>query len=238
MIRKRLTREESRELTAQRLVEAAKRLIARRGLDATSVEDFAEAAGYSRGAFYSNFKSKNDLFSEVLRRDQLLIDNEFNVAFDDAASLEEIRGRLREVYTRLYDSPDRFMIWTEARMLSVRDAKFRARFEAVIVERRDFMVKLIGYLCRRMGAQATVPLETLAMGLISLMEGVRLFGASCPNALPPEIGHSILDIFVDSVLKHAMQPIRSQSAARQLTSSVLKCDVLSSEFHSNRPADR
>jgi AcrR family transcriptional regulator len=204
MIRKRLTREESRELTAQRLVEAAKRLIARRG---------------SRGAFYSNFKSKNELFYEVLRQDQLLIDNEFNVAFDDAATLEEIRGRLREVYTRLYDSPDRFMIWTEARMLSVRDAKFRAKFEAVIVERRDFMVKLIGYLCRRMGAQATVPLETLAMGFISLMEGVRLFGASCPNALPPEIGHSILDIFVESVLKHAMQPIPSQSAARQLARS-------------------
>jgi len=38
-------------------------------LSAASVEDIAEAAGYTRGAFYSNFSSKGDLFIELLRRD-------------------------------------------------------------------------------------------------------------------------------------------------------------------------
>jgi AcrR family transcriptional regulator len=69
MNRKRLTRQDSREETRQHLLDAAQRLIAKKGLSTASVEDIAEAAGYTRGAFYSNFGSKDDLFLELLRRD-------------------------------------------------------------------------------------------------------------------------------------------------------------------------
>ena len=69
MSRKRLSRDDSREQTTQRLLEAAQKLIAKKGLDAASVENIAAAAGYTRGAFYSNFSSKDDLFIELLRRD-------------------------------------------------------------------------------------------------------------------------------------------------------------------------
>ena len=69
MSRKRITREDSRDQTTQRLLDAAQKLIAKKGLNAASVEDIAEAAGYTRGAFYSNFNSKGDLFIELLRRD-------------------------------------------------------------------------------------------------------------------------------------------------------------------------
>src|ERR1700751_3480600 len=71
MSRKRLSREDSRDQTTQRLLEAAQKLIAKKGLSAASVEDIAEAAGYTRGAFYLNFTSKGDLFIELLRRDHL-----------------------------------------------------------------------------------------------------------------------------------------------------------------------
>jgi AcrR family transcriptional regulator len=69
MPRKRLTREESRDLTRQRLLDAAAVIIAKKGLAAASVENIAERAGYTRGAFYSNFDSKIDLFIELLKRD-------------------------------------------------------------------------------------------------------------------------------------------------------------------------
>jgi Bacterial regulatory proteins, tetR family len=55
MNRKRLTREDSREATRKHLMDAAQRLTAKKGLSTTSVEDIAESAGYTRGAFYSNF---------------------------------------------------------------------------------------------------------------------------------------------------------------------------------------
>jgi len=204
--RKRLTRQEGRELTTQRLVEAAQALIARRGLDATSVEDIAEAAGYSRGAFYSNFKSKNDLFFEVLRQDQQRISGKFAVALNDATSLEQIRARISEINAGLFSERDSFLAWNEARMLSARDAKFRARLAALISERRDFIASIIEYLAKRTGSTPNFPVKALAMGFISFTEGVRLFGASCPSEMPAEVARSVLDLFVNSVLDHVLQP--------------------------------
>ena len=66
--RKRLTREESKELTRLRLIEAAERLFVRRGFDDASVDEISEMAGYSRGAFYSNFDNKEQVFLAVIDR--------------------------------------------------------------------------------------------------------------------------------------------------------------------------
>jgi len=206
MKRKRLSREDSRQLTAQRLVEAAQRLIPRRGLDALSVEDIAEAAGYSRGAFYSNFKSKNDLLFEVLRQDEDRTRAQLGAALDDALPPDQLQAQLLQAYAALYKDADAFMMWTEGRMLSVRDAKFRAKLSTLMAQRRDFAVQLVEHLCKRTGAIPRVPLEHLASGFIGLIEGVRLFGASCPNEMPPEVAESVLKLFADAVLQKAIQP--------------------------------
>jgi AcrR family transcriptional regulator len=64
--RRRLTREESKEVTRMRLIEAAERLFIRKGFDDASVDEISEAAGYSRGAFYSNFGDKEQLLLAVI----------------------------------------------------------------------------------------------------------------------------------------------------------------------------
>ena len=63
--RKRLTREQSREQTRERLLEAASEVFLRKGFVGTSVEEIAETAGYSKGAVYANFAGKDDLFLAV-----------------------------------------------------------------------------------------------------------------------------------------------------------------------------
>jgi AcrR family transcriptional regulator len=65
--RKRLTREESKAQTRGDLLRAANRLFLRRGFHATSINDVAEAAGVTRGAVYSNFETKEDLFLALLQ---------------------------------------------------------------------------------------------------------------------------------------------------------------------------
>ena len=200
MARKRLSRADSRERTARRLMDAAERLIARRGLDATSVDEITEAAGYSRGAFYSNFKSKEDLFLEVLRRDQQRISTRFADALNEQRPLDQVQSDIRKLYAGLYRDSDSFLTWTEGRMLSAREPKFRAKLAVLVAERRDFVVKLIETLYRRAGGRPRVALEPLAMGLISLIEGVALFLASCPGEMPAEAAESILEHFSDSVM--------------------------------------
>ena len=64
----RLSRAERREQTRQELVTAAEACFVTRGFHATSVDQVAERAGYTKGAVYSNFASKEDLFFAVYER--------------------------------------------------------------------------------------------------------------------------------------------------------------------------
>src|SRR3954447_648557 len=64
--RRRLTREESKARTRQELLRAASRLFLRNGFVATSLSDIAEEAGLTKGAVYSKFESKEDLFLALL----------------------------------------------------------------------------------------------------------------------------------------------------------------------------
>jgi len=64
----RLSRAERREQTRQELLTAAEACFVTRGFHATSVDQVAERAGYTKGAVYSNFAAKEDLFFAVYQR--------------------------------------------------------------------------------------------------------------------------------------------------------------------------
>jgi len=64
----RLTREERRARTRERLLDAAADVFNRLGYHGASLEAVAEAAGYTKGAVYSNFSSKADLFVALAER--------------------------------------------------------------------------------------------------------------------------------------------------------------------------
>lgn len=205
MARKRLTREDSRELTLQRLVEAAQKLIAKKGFAASSVEDIAEAAGYSRGAFYSNFASKDDLFIELLRRDHQAGMEEFKTLMNDAVPLEIIHARARDLYSCIYRDQEQFLYWTEARMRSIRDARFRAKLNALMAEKRTEVTGFITYYFKRAGVTPTLPPVQMATGLMSLVEGMTLFTLSSPMDVTQEMMQTILGHFADSIF---FQPAR------------------------------
>ncbi|HZM26793.1 MAG TPA: TetR/AcrR family transcriptional regulator [Gemmatimonadales bacterium] len=63
----RLTRAEQQARTRAALIEAAGRVFIERGFAGSSVEAIAAEAGFTRGAFYSNFRSKEELFAELLQ---------------------------------------------------------------------------------------------------------------------------------------------------------------------------
>ena len=62
----RLTRAQSQAQTRERVLAAARAAFIRDGFARTSLESIAEAAGFSKGAVYSNFESKDALFLELL----------------------------------------------------------------------------------------------------------------------------------------------------------------------------
>jgi AcrR family transcriptional regulator len=210
MSRKRMTREDSRDQTRQRLLDAAQKLIAKKGLSAASVEDIAAAAGYTRGAFYSNFDSKGDLFIELLRRDHEKTHAELGALRSDALPLDHIQERTREIYGRLYRDNECFMNWTEARMLAARDTRFRAKLNALLAEKRGQIAESIEYFYQRTGVAPPVPPAAMAMGFMALAEGVKLSMLSSPTDMTGETAESVLTLFVDAI----MQLARLQGSGR------------------------
>ncbi|MGI4812791.1 MAG: TetR/AcrR family transcriptional regulator [Janthinobacterium lividum] len=211
LIRKRLTREESRDLTRQRLLDAAEKLFAKKGLVATSVEDIAEAAGYTRGAFYSNFAEKNDLFIDWLRRDHERAHKELNALLsDDDLPPEQLQQRAREFYTKLNRNNECFMNWTEARLLAVRDAKFRSKLTALTVEKRGQLAQFIVYFFQRLGVPPPAAPEAIAMAFMSMAQGVQLMMLSTPQDMGADRAESVLTLFVDALMHSA----RFQADAR------------------------
>ncbi|MFI2349001.1 TetR/AcrR family transcriptional regulator [Streptomyces sp. NPDC019443] len=74
-----------RRATRARLYEAAVTLIAEQGFSATTVDEIAERAGVAKGTVYYNFKSKTELFEELLRYGVGLLTASLQSAADEAA---------------------------------------------------------------------------------------------------------------------------------------------------------
>jgi AcrR family transcriptional regulator len=212
MTRKRLSREDSREQTTQRLLDAAAKLIARKGLDAASVENIAAAAGYSRGAFYSNFKSKDDLFIELLRCDHVKATGELEALRTGDLPVDQIQARARDIYAHMFRDNESFMNWTEARMMAARDTRFRVKLEALMSEKRTQIAAFIQYFYERVGVAPPMPPEKMAMGFMSLAEGVRLFMMSSPSEMTSPTAEALLSLFVESIMNAARQDAGSGSA--------------------------
>jgi AcrR family transcriptional regulator len=198
-----MTREDSRDRTTQRLLAAARKLLARRGLSATTLEDIAEEAGYTRGALYSNFSGKGDLFIELLRRDREATSAQLRALRDDSLQLTQIRERLRGILDQMYRTNESFMNWTEARMLAARDPKFRAKLDGLLLERRDEVAKLIEYVYGRLGTAPPLTPAAVAMGFNGLLEGVKLNMLSSPGDMTSADAEAVLALFVDSLMAEA-----------------------------------
>lgn len=90
---KRLTREQSKDQTRERLLNSANTIFTKKGYVAASVEDIAAAAGYTRGAFYSNFGGKAELLLELLRRDHETMRVELQQICDSGGTRGGARAR-------------------------------------------------------------------------------------------------------------------------------------------------
>ncbi|WP_025598654.1 TetR/AcrR family transcriptional regulator [Burkholderia sp. WSM2230] len=200
MKRQRLTREQSKDQTRQRLLDAAQAIFMKKGFVAASVEDIAGAAGYTRGAFYSNFRSKNELFLELLRRDHETMQAGLRAIFEDAATREQMEERVMHYYSNLHRENKCFLLWVEAKLLAARDGRFRLRFNAFLHEKLEQLAAYVREFSERAGTPLPLPAEMLAMGLMGLCDGVQFFYTVDPQNVPSEMAQAVLAGFFSRVV--------------------------------------
>jgi len=198
MNRERLTREQAREQTRQRLLDASQLIFTKKGFAAGSVEEIVLAAGYTRGAFYSNFRSKQALLIELLKRDHLAMQAGLHGIMQGQVTREDLEDRALLFYSHLYRDNKNFLLWVEAQLLASRDTHFRVIFNAFLHEKLEQMTVYIREFSVRAGTP--LPAETLALGLMALCNGVRFFYSINPEHVTGELAESVLAHFFSRVV--------------------------------------
>ncbi|MFB9990889.1 TetR/AcrR family transcriptional regulator [Deinococcus oregonensis] len=183
--RKRLSREESRAQTREGLLDAAKMLFARQGFEGSSVEQIAEAAGYTRGAFYSNFESKELLLIALIER---CFDDDLNgiaqlqgdlvsvsAGFQEAADLEEARHR------------EAHLLKMEFWMCALRYPVVRAAYAEQHARLRTAIGSLIEAQYAALHRPLPAPADQLAAVTVALRNGLDSQKLISPDAVPNDL---------------------------------------------------
>ena len=163
---RRLTRAEAKARTRTLLLDAAAEVFARKGFAGGSVEEIAETAGFSIGAFYSNFANKDELFVELLsthRRNQIA---------ESARLMDERAEGKRGLGRQLIAAADEDFPLLEAEfwLYSVRNPQVATALAERMREPQEALRKLVGEALRRMDPPVTdldVPVAVLVSSLFS-----------------------------------------------------------------------
>ena len=142
-----------RELTRTALVEAAAEVFARKGFHAASLDEIAEAAGFTRGAIYSNFKSKDDLIIAVTDRYwEAQLDAFAEVLEETGGGPEERATAAAKLWGTIFRADPKLLPLTlELRLHALRDPTFRRRLAELHGESRMRMEELVKRQTREMG---------------------------------------------------------------------------------------
>ncbi|MDX3797755.1 TetR/AcrR family transcriptional regulator [Streptomyces sp. AK04-3B] len=177
----RLTRAESQARTREHVLDTAHELFLRDGFTATSIERVAEAAGYSKGAVYSNFATKNELCLAVLDRIAMQQVAHIAVAMGDAPRIEDrLAGFARWAEQHIGDSS-----WTALEVEFATANRHDAQVCAQLAHRRRTVTGVLADLIRaqtqELGVTPGMPADTAALILLSLGIGIGVQRAFDPT---------------------------------------------------------
>jgi TetR/AcrR family transcriptional regulator, transcriptional repressor of aconitase len=181
-MKKRLTRQESRTLTQEKLLGAAAKIFARRGFGGTSIEEIAETAGFSRGAFHANFKSKDALFLSLVEQQVKMLTSQIRELLAASQSAEETLKNLRAAYTYFTGADkDAFLLLTEAQLYALRNPRFGKKLSSLFSAIHDELIASVKKFQENIKSKDSVGAERLVLIGFALSHGLTLY-----NLMDPE----------------------------------------------------
>ena len=170
----RLTPERRRALTREHLLAAAAEVFARRGYHGATLDEVAQAAGFTTGAIYSNFSGKEDLFLELAADRESALIEAFAAAAEPGLSPADLIASLRSVYagTTHEDRERNWQLWTEFALQSMRDPDARAKLVAQQRTAFGLVVDLVRRQFEALDATPPLPIELIARMYVALFTGL------------------------------------------------------------------
>jgi AcrR family transcriptional regulator len=194
-----------RRQTQERLLDAALDAFAERGFHGASVEDVCERAGFSRGAFYSNYSSKTELLIALYhRQSKRVLDALDKYAVPAPGAESDLVSMVTEALTSVPHDRRWFLVNAEFALHAIRNPAAGASFAQARARSRARFAKHITELLDHMGLELTVSSEDIARWLFALNEGGVAQSYVEPDKLAPhELTRQVTPLLLEAVTRPA-----------------------------------
>src|ERR1700742_2697971 len=177
----------TRDDTCEKLFEAAAQVFEEQGIGGASIEAIAAAAGFSRGAFYSNFKSKYELIiamleehvAQSIQRNRDLLEKHKDP--DDFIQALKSMDRTRQ--DPLGRSP---LLHMEMILYVARAEQRRPELAKRLRARRKLIADIVETALNNSGRSGTLKLAWTASIALALEDGFRLHRLIDPETTSPD----------------------------------------------------
>jgi AcrR family transcriptional regulator len=183
----RLTREEKKARTRAQLIDAAATVFARRGYMAASLDEVAEEAGLTKGAVYSNFDSKEELF-------QAVIEDRLNEPMKDIADVlisntgtteEQAMAGARAFVGVVEREREVFLLALEMNIHVARHPELAKEYAS---QRREQLAEVADIITEyASGDPLPLPAEQMAIAVEALSQGIALHALADPDGVPDDL---------------------------------------------------
>ncbi|ORB76191.1 TetR/AcrR family transcriptional regulator [Mycobacterium scrofulaceum] len=193
-LRTRPTRGEVRD----RILDAASKVFAAEGFAGATIDAIGQAAGFTKGAVYSNFESKDELFLALLDREFELRGEQIAIALDrsDGDTAAAAREVSRSVLDSVRDHSDYYVLLVEYWLRAQRDPQLRKR----LIERRRAAADQALHIVE---STDTVPgdrrLTDVAQLVVTLNLGVAMEEVLRPGTINPDLLAQLITALLESI---------------------------------------
>jgi len=171
-----------REETRQRLVDAALPVFARNGFERATVDEIVREAGYSKGAFYVHFESKEDLFWAMLDERIDGVQDTLRNAIDIELSVAENQRRiLHAIFAMDKADPAWPALFMEFAAHGARNPKVREKLGEMYRRWHSFTVETLKGAKEAGKIRADLDVDFTASVIIALMEGTLIQSRLTPD---------------------------------------------------------
>jgi AcrR family transcriptional regulator len=191
--RTRPTRGEVRD----RILDAASKVFAAEGFAGATIDAIGQAAGFTKGAVYSNFGSKDELFLALLDREFELRGEQIATALESGGDTTVAAQALsRSVLDSVHDHADYYVLFVEYWLRAVRDPELRER---LIARRRAAAAQQADNLAGSAAVTSGRPLAELAQLVVTMNLGIAMEEVLRPGTIDPDLLGQLISGLLESV---------------------------------------
>ena len=196
-----LTPERRRERTRQHLIDAGSVVFGQRGYHGASLDEVAAMAGFTKGAVYSNFKNKDDLFVAVLEHhihgqirdvEALLSDH----PLPDSTQLDAIRRLIVPTRDPAGGAFDWMALYLEFVLYALRNPEARKLLQEFRRRTQAAVERMVQQGWAMLGAHPSVSASAVAMISLAIFNGLDLERLVDPDSVPDSITEDVLTFLV------------------------------------------